>query len=499
MNRTPHLTKSKYLAGRQCARRVWLACHRPGLAAQPDAGKEAIFDQGHAVGRAARALFPGGVLVADEPWEHARAMETTRRLLADAVPAIFEAAFEHEGVRIRADVLERLPGGHFGLREVKAAARVKREHLDDCALQQYVLEGCGLRIDSVELVHVNRGFVRGAEAIDWREFFTRADLTCELARDLRGVPWRVAEMRAWVGASAEPDVEPSPHCLEPHECEFWDHCTRHKPADWVFHLPHLSAERFHALRARGIERITSVPDDFPLTALQRTIRDALRSGRPFVSPELGSALGRTGPPAAYLDFESTNPAIPLYPGTSPFQQIPFQWSLHRVNGHGTPAHREYLAAGDVDPRAELADALLAAVAELDASEPVLVYSGFESRILRDLIEHLPQRRPALEALRARLVDLLPLVRRHVYHPGFAFSYSVKDVAPALAAGFDYAGLEEVSSGGVASASFAAIASGAVAGDEAQRLRAELRAYCARDTLALVEIHRALLGMAKPNA
>jgi hypothetical protein len=228
--------------------------------------------------------------------------------------------------------------------------------------------------------------------------------------------------------------------------------------------------------------------------LHHRIRAALRSGRAQLAPGLGEALRTSGPPAHYLDFETTNPAIPLYPGTRPYQVIPFQWSLHSDDGSAGLRHRELLAGGACDPRREFAETLIAALDGDDA--PVLVYSGFEGTQLGQLESRFSDLAPALERIHARLFDLLPVVRRHLYHPGFAFSFSIKSVAPALAPGLDWSDLGAVAEGSAASAAFASLAAGRVPAGEQERLRTALRTYCARDTLALARVHAALRERAR---
>jgi len=291
-----------------------------------------------------------------------------------------------------------------------------------------------------------------------------------------------------------PAVEPGRHCFRPYECPFWAWCTREKPADWAFRLPRITEDRHRELREQGVERIAEIPDGFPLSAAQTRAREAHRTGRPVVLPGLAAALARAGPPALYLDFETALPAVPLYPGTRPYQAIPFQWSLHRAGADGALLHREHLAEGATDPRREVAETLLAALAAFP-DEPVLVYSGYESRVLRDLAALLPDLADPLEAARGRLVDLLRVVRAHVYHPGFAGSFSIKAVAPALVPGFSWAGPEAVSAGGAAAAAFERLATGRVPAGEREALREELRGYCRRDTEALLRVHEALPGLA----
>lgn len=108
MSNSVYLTKSRDIAGLQCPLRVWLNVHEPADWEAPESGS--LEDVGLEIGRMAHLLFPGGVLIDEEPWEHAAAVARTATLMADpSVPAIFEAAFEHSRVRVRVDVLERLP------------------------------------------------------------------------------------------------------------------------------------------------------------------------------------------------------------------------------------------------------------------------------------------------------------------------------------------------------------------------------------------------------
>lgn len=486
------LSKSKVIAGQQCARRLWFQCHEPELAPPTDPSMQAIFDAGTQVGRRAHELFPGGVLVDD--WDFDRAVDRTETLMSKAdVPAIFEAAFVHNGVRICVDVLERLGDGDWGLREVKSTSGLKDVHLDDVAIQQYVLEGCLLRITSAELIYINTRYTRGDGPIDWRLFFSRADLTAVTRRRQTSVSALVAEMQRTLVLPDAPTIAPSSHCWTPYGCEFWGHCTRDKPEDWIYHLPRVRTARKEALLAAGVERITDIPDDVELGEIPDRIRDVVQSGRPFVSPDLGSALAGFGPPAFYLDFETMNPAIPLYPLTRPYEHIPFQWSVHRVRSDGQLSHQEFLADGQADPRRELAEKLLVALGE--TAEPILVYSSFESSVLNDLASTLPDLALPLQAVRARLRDLWKLVRAHVYTPAFGYSFSLKSVAPALVPGFGYDDLDGIADGGAASTAFPRLVDGAVPEAETARLRRALLAYCERDTLALVELHRALHALA----
>ena len=223
--------------------------------------------------------------------------------------------------------------------------------------------------------------------------------------------------------------------------------------------------------------------------------EAVVSGLEFISDELPEALAPLQPPVSYLDFETFSPAIPLYVGTRPYQRIPFQWSTHYDDGTGDIRHFEFLAAGDVDPRREFAETLLKAIECLTG--PIIVYSGFEASVLRNLAGVLPDLSGRLFALVDRVVDLLPIVRSHVAHPEFLGSYSLKAVAPALVPGFTYDHLNGVADGNDASAVFYRLASDqSPTSQDRSRHRQALLSYCDRDTQALMYVHREMLSMAE---
>ncbi len=484
--------KALYAAGLQCERRLWQLRHAPGRARPPEAGELERRAEGREIGRGAQRCYPGGVEVEERDFGAAHAR--TRVLLEDPnVPAIFEAAFEHGGVRVRADLLERLPDGRFGLREVKSAGALRPEHLDDLALQLWVLRGAGLALASAELWLVDATRPAEPGGIDWSQYFVRRDVLEEATFLAEDVAEQLDQQRAWL-AGGEPERAPSPHCRAPRPCEFLEHCTAGLPEDWIGRLPGLRSAEYEALRERGVLTIAAIPDSFPLKPRQARARQAQRGDGLVVAPGLAEALAGSGPPAAYLDFEATSAARPIFPGTTPFQQVPFQWSLHRVDASGALAHAEFLAPAAGDPRRPFAESLLAELARDDS--PIHVYSGYEARVLDSVAAAYPDLAAGLAALVARLVDLLEVVRDHVYASRFAGSFSIKRVAPALVPGFGYDDLDGIADGGRAALAIGALLRGTLDAQAEARVRAELRAYCARDTLALVELHRALRVLAE---
>jgi hypothetical protein len=275
-----------------------------------------------------------------------------------------------------------------------------------------------------------------------------------------------------------------------------------KPDDWVALLPRIGRKPLDTLHAQGIDSVAEIPAGFKLSELQDRATRAVQTGAAWVSKDLGAALGAFGPPAYYMDFETMLSGIPRFPGTRPFETVPFQWSLHYVDEEGQLAHQEFLAPSDEDPRRPFGESLIGAVARKDV--PVVVYNKqFELRVLKALGEQLPDLKQGLDEIAGNVVDLLALVRNHVFDPKFvglgalsAGIFSIKNVLPALVPSMSYAHLGDgVSDGMEASRVFAAIGFGAYEAEEAEAHREQLRKYCKLDTEAMVKVHESLRNFA----
>jgi hypothetical protein len=483
------LSKSRYMYGLQCPKRLWQAVYDPAPTEEPLPGSAK--GVGIEVGIKAQALWPGGV-VADDPAyrNYDAAVRRTKALIADpAVPAIFEATLVYDGVLVRVDALERLADGRWRVNEVKASTRIKNEHLEDLAVQIYVVAGNGLELADAHLVFINNKYIREGK-VNWGILFRREDVTEDVIHLLPQIPGRIADMHKVLCSTDAPEIRPSRHCFQPYECEFWRRCTAEKPKHWVFHLPRISSSEFDELESLGVVSMRDVPNSFPLKPKQRRVVDAAKSGKVFFSPELVKMLPLLAPPVSYVDFETFSPAIPNYENTSPYQRIPFQWSWHYNDGSGCLIHRDFLASGDVDPRREFCETLLTVSERFSGA--VMAWSNFENSVIRDMADLFPDLAERLIAVSYRIVDLLRIVQDHVAHPGFHGSYSMKKVAPAVAQEMTYADLD-IADGGAASAVFYRIAASPSLSAEARHtLRQSLLKYCARDTLALAQIHQWLI-------
>jgi len=480
------ISKSKFVAGCQCVKRLYWQVHEPKLAAEPDAAAHAMMEQGHEVGLLARQLFPGGVEVGNKG-SLDQAIRTTRELAANRkVPAIFEGVFEHDGVLVRVDVLHRRRDGRWRLVEVKSSTSVKEEHLDDVAVQYRVLSRSGLDVGSCCLAHVNRSFVfRGGSIDPWR-FFRIRNVTRQVVKLQPKLTFQLRAAFTVLSMPSAPEIAPGRHCTSPVTCEFFDRCNPPLPDDHIGYLPRLHASAEEALEELGVESIRDIPDDFELTEIQRRAATCVQTGEPWFDSEgLKTALASLKYPICYIDFETINPCVPRFADMRPYQQIPFQFSVHSQHEPSAePEHREFLALDSSDPRHAFAASLCDSLGE---SGSIVVYNQqFESQRLSETAANLPEFAERIENIQARLWDLLPVIRKHVYHPRFGGSFSLKDVLPALVPSMTYDGME-VADGTDAGLAWESLVRGGLDQSECQRIRKALLAYCGQDTLALVKL------------
>jgi hypothetical protein len=492
-NTDVRISKSKFVAGLQCLKRLYWQVHQPELAAEPEAAVEAIMEQGQGVGMLAHQLFPGGVMVSgDDGLDDA--IRTTRELVANPkVPAIFEGTFEHGGVLVRVDILHRRRDGRWRLIEVKSSTDLKDRYFDDMAIQSRVVSRSGLNLASVCLAHVNRDYVFDGGSIDPRRFFRIRNLTRRVAKLQPKLTFQLrSEFRALAMPKA-PDLPSGKHCTDPVTCEFYDQCNAPRPEDHISYLPRIQPSAIEELVEMGIESIRDIPGDYPLNERLRHACTSVQTGKPWYGPELSKELKGLKYPLYFMDFETVNPAIPRFKGMRPYKQIPFQWSVHILKEPGQePEHHEFLATDTNDPRPEFIASLCVAMGK--SGDVVVYYRPFEEQRLTELAAWLPEFAGRIKNIKNRLWDLLPVVRKHVYHPAFAGSYSLKDVLPALVPEMSYAGME-VAEGQGAGIAWESLVRGGLDQAECETTRKALLDYCGQDTLAMVR----LLEKLQPSA
>jgi hypothetical protein len=429
-------------------------------------------------------MFPGGVAVESRDWE--QAIRATRELIVNPeIQAIFEGAFEHRDVFVRVDVLQRRRDRRWRLVEVKSTADVRDHHLNDVAIQYRTVKGSGVDVASSCLAHVNRSYVFSGSTIDARRFFRVRSLTRRVERLQPKLTFLLRSEFRVLAMPKAPEVAPGRQCVEPVTCEFFGLCNPPLPDDHVARLPRINGRVLEEFEEMGIESIRDIPEDFDLSEIQRRACTAVQTGQPYYSTELAKELRTLKYPLYFMDFETVNPAIPRFPGMRPFDQIPFQWSVHVQREPGAqPEHYEFLATNKSDPRREFIASLCAVLG--DSGSVVVYHQPFEEQRLSDLAAWLPEFAGRIKRIQRRLWDLLPIMRNHVYHPAFAGSFSLKAVLPALVPDLSYEGMA-VANGQDAGLAWESLVRSGL--EEAERLKTEkaLREYCGQDTLAMVRL------------
>jgi uncharacterized protein DUF2779 len=484
----PHrLSKSRYTAGTQCHKLLWWKVHEPlAVELQPDKVLEDRFDQGRQVGTLARDRFPGGVLIDLPHNAYAERVALTRKLIDDGAPAIFEASFLADNTFVAVDVLTPQDDG-FHLTEVKSSSSQKEEHLADAAVQVHVLERSGIRITGVDIMHLNKE----CHFPDLSNLFERTDVTEAVQPLLGKVGWEIDAQLAMLDGPL-PDVPIGLQCHEPYECPFMKRCWPNDP-DHIMRLYSIGPKKGCAHIGAGMHRISDLPATQKLNVTQKRQIRAMKEGRIVVEPGLKKALeafeGRLG----YLDFETIQRAVPVWPGMAPWEQAPAQFSYHEANSDGTYTHAEYLAEGPKDCRPELARRMVEATKN---AEKVATYSPFEKTKIRGLQKSVPELRSELETLELKLIDLHPIIKDNVYHPDFLGSFSIKDVLHPLVPDLSYSDLVIID-GLVASVEIARLlfVAGKIPKEEHDRVRQDLLNYCERDTWAMVKVLERLRELA----
>jgi len=474
------LSKTKYLDGLQCPRLIWTQFHEPERIPETDPVTQHIFDQGHLVGELARKLFPGGIDISTDGFMGN--ISSTLDLLKNREP-LFEAGILAGKLYSRVDILSHAGEEGWDIVEVKSSTSVKGVHIDDVAYQRYCCNQSGLNIRKCYLALINNQYVRDGE-IDPEGLFNIHDVTDQVEGASVGIQDKIDSIMEVIGQETCPETIIGPHCRVPYECPLTD-CWDHLPEHNIFTLYYGGKKSFEMYNS-GIVTVGEIPNDYKLNDKQRIQQACVASGEPYVDKEaIHGFLSSLEYPLYYLDFETIGPAVPLFDGIRPYQNIPFQFSLHVVKDEfSQPEHFSFLAKGTDDPRPNLLVELQNAIAN---EGNILAYNkGFEEGILRDMAKAFPDYSDWIEQVCGRLVDLLaPFRNFDYYHPAQKGSASLKAVLLAITGrGYEDLG---ISDGQVASVTFLAAIYGDMPKAERAQVMSDLEEYCGRDTEGMIWI------------
>jgi len=476
------ISKTKLLSWLQCPRRLWLEQYSPELEDE-DAIDRAALETGRVVGAKAREVYGRGRghLVSHNRGLRAAVAETEALLAGGGDEPIFEATFDYDGLTVLVDVLDR-SGASPGIVEVKSSTSLKDHHVADCAIQAWTLRQLEVPAASTKLALVSNEFTyRGDD--DYTGLFREIDVTADVEAMIERVGGILEGARSTLDSLDEPDNAVGTHCTNPYPCPFFAHCAPDQGEYPVLDLGGRKEPLFELMHS-GVKDLRDLSEDQLTSETHHRIWRQTVAGAPYLAPELTATIRALPYPRYFLDFETIAFAIPIWPGTRPYEQLPFQWSCHIDMGDGRLRHEEFLDLTGEPPMRLAAESLIATIG---SEGPILVYSSYERRVLDELAARYPDLAPALGAIAARLVDLLPLTKAHYYHPAMHGSWSIKAVLPTIGAGIDYSSLGEIRDGEAAQSAYLEAIHPATDDNRRDALLEALTAYCRLDTEALARL------------
>lgn len=487
------LSKSLYTKAIQCPKSLWLKKYNKEVLTPPDATALARFETGNVVGELACNLFPNGREVIFNPNDFDGMVKTTKQWMAEGLEYIYEATFLYDGILVLVDVLKVTPDG-LEIYEVKSSSSVKDIYLHDVSIQLYVLKQLGYAVTSSNVVHIDNAYIRDDE-LDLNELFKIVDVSDEVNALQVDIPKRLEEFEEYLADSNnEPNIDIGSHCGKPYECDAKEYCwkvQRNIPDYSMFNIFNLGSKKQIELYEQGVVKIEDIPSTYAMTVIQKQKVQNWKDQVTFIDEEnIKDFLHTLSYPIYHLDFETFQQAIPEWKGISPYQQIPFQYSLHIEHSDGTIEHKEFLGEDGVDPRYKLAKRL---VEDIPTDVTVLAYNmSFEKGVNAKLAESFPEFSNHLLSINENVKDLMfPFQKKYYVTPQMQGSYSIKYVLPSLVPEMAeaYKSLNGIQNGSDAMNAFPKLSSmGTV---EKEETRTALLEYCKLDTLAMVEVLKKL--------
>jgi len=493
-----HISKTDYLEYTYCRKNLWLKKHKPELflGVELSEFEKKIIEEGNLADAAARNLFPGGVLV---ELVGSKAVPITQRFLETQPPVIFQAAFLWEDFFVQADILvwnAVLDG--YELYEVKATNDVSRtiphHHVNDLAFQKIVLEGAGLRVVKMGVIHLNGSYKREGE-INYRELFIIADLTDEVLEAEAVVREQMTDARAYLSDPEERGCE----CLyrgRNAQCTTFAYSNPDVPEYSVHDINRIGGSKrlLEDWIDRGIYAIEDIDHPEELKGAKKLQVDAYMLGRPLIDQlHIKEKLDALQFPLQFFDYEGYSSAIPRFDGFAAYKQVPFQYSLHTLHKDGTLEHKEFLIT---EPVGDLTAPLVARMREdIDLSGTVIAwYKSYESQRNNELAELHPEAAEFFETMNDGMFDLMTIFSEGLYvDAAFKGSASIKNVLPVIVPHLTYKSLN-VRKGDQAIERWEKMIAPETGAEEKAQIAQDLLAYCKMDTFAMVEIYRFLRGL-----
>lgn len=521
------VSKSDYILFRECKKNVWLKKHRPDIYDKSGLSEfeKSIIETGNEVELLARKLFSSGILIEGRGEE---AQELTKEYLfatteGNGLPrakalamtggglALFQPIFVKNGFLAAVDILEYdKDKAGYNIYEVKATNEIKEKiHFYDLAFQVNLLRKCGVKVTGIKLLHLNPDYIRHGE-LDLKNMFMIEDVT-------DGVEKIVDEVNVEMDGALEylsAKTEPVGHCCcinksRNNHCTTFQYSNPDVPEYSIHDIARIgsSKKKLQQLIDANIFKFEEIPEEIEFSEIQRNqieayILDKILIEKELIRSELDSLIF----PLYFLDYETCPAAVPRFDGYSPYQQIPFQFSLHKLNSLNDerPEHFEFLHTSSDDPGRALAEALQRYAGNIGT---IIVWNKkFECKrneeIGKRLDEFSAKGGPVggwkifMDSVNSRIYDLMDVFSKQYFvHKHFKGSTSIKCVLPVLVPKLSYKDLH-IQEGGTASQSWDKIALSDISKEEKEKIAKDLLAYCELDTYAMYAIWRELENIIK---
>ncbi|MFA5945733.1 MAG: DUF2779 domain-containing protein [Patescibacteria group bacterium] len=493
-----YITKTLYLEFLACGKNTWLKLYKPELQSMFTLSEFelSLLAKGNLVEEWARKLFPDGTLI-ESAGEYAA--QVTKVLVDKKTPVIFQATFIYDGFLVRNDVLAYdAINDCWDLHEVKGTNSMNekedgRDHVEDAAFQAVVVEDAGIKLGRIFIIHLNKEYARG-DTINAAELFVCDDVTDKVHTRL--VATRDNMQKAKLALTQTDEKALTCECLfagRSSHCSTFNYSHPQVPPYSVHDLSRigLSKKKLESLVESGIFDLNDVPEDFKLSDIQKNQVTVHKMKKSIIDPiAIRVELASLSFPLFFLDYESYPPAIPLFKGFKPYQQVPFQFSLDMIPTPGADLeHFEYLHEEASDPSLTIIKKLHDTIGP--EGTIIVWHKPFERMINSQLAERNPDYADYLENINDRIYDLKDIFQKQFYvHPEFRGKTSIKNVLPVMVPSLTYKELE-IQNGVEAIEAWYEMIYGSISQEEKMKISQNLRKYCGRDTYAMVAIWREL--------
>lgn len=480
-----NLSKSSFMAGLDCPRKLWQLLWDRGSAAPFGGMSQLIMEMGTRFGTLAHQLYPGATLIDVDYHNLEQALLDTQAAIDNGASTLLEAYFVFDHFRVASDVVERQADGSWHLIEVKSSTRVKDQHYPDLAYQKWVMQQAGYPVSKCSVLLANRS----GSWPNVTSIFKLIDVTEEVNDWIPNIEPALEVMRPLMTKGSDaPEARPlfSRKCVD---CPFKESvCWKDIDGFTIYDV--INTHSLSALKSEGILYIKDIPGD-QLKTLNKKDRanvDRIQHQRIDINKNaIKDRLEELVYPIYFLDFESIAAAVPLFDSIAPWKQLAFQYSLHILHEDGRLEHREYLHQKASDPSADVAKRLCEDIG--DVGSIVVYYAPMERGVLNSLRNQFSDYAPALKSMNERLWDLHPVFEKHYRHWKFGSKSSIKVVLPTLCPELSYKDLKIQEGGGASFGWVRMIESVDVV--EQGEIAEALIAYCRLDTLAMVELLKVL--------